>query len=88
MPPYADNERQPLTLKRVDSQPTTYYDGDYLRPYLPSITYAKDTKGRSFPGNPAEDEGKQVVQCNPDGGSTIVRIVDSCPCKQVRNASQ
>ncbi len=40
------------------------YDGDRWRPYLPAInSNISDTRGRAWPGNPAESEGLQFVNC-------------------------
>lgn len=40
----------------------------------------KDTKGRSFPGNPAKADNENFVKCWNDTESIFVTITDTCPC--------
>lgn len=40
-----------------------------------------DTRGRPFPGNPAEKDGHQWVRCWNES-SVVVKIVDNCPAVQ------
>ncbi|KXZ56876.1 hypothetical protein GPECTOR_1g790 [Gonium pectorale] len=61
-----------------------FYDGDRFRPYLPAINRnITDTRGRPWPGNPAESRGLQDVRCWDPNQVVTVRIIDSCPCRQV-----
>eukprot|EP00798_Chlamydomonas_sp_ICE-L_P020256 gene20256-27010_t len=63
------------------------FQGDPMRPILADIASdLKDEQGRSWPGNPAAEDGQQYTKCWSDK-SIRVRIVDSCPCKQVDAAT-
>ena len=42
-----------------------------------------DDFGRSFPGNSAEAQREQNVQCWNESNSVFVHIIDSCPAYQV-----
>jgi hypothetical protein len=77
---HADNQGKPIKLIKG------FYEGDRFRPYLPAINpNVTDSAGRPFPGNTAEAAGQQSVVCSSN--STLrVRIIDSCPCKQVRQS--
>lgn len=75
---HTDNERKPIKIIKG------FYEGDKFRPYLPAINpNVTDSRGRPFPGNKAEAAGEQAVVC-ASNKSLRVRIIDSCPCTQVR----
>lgn len=75
-----DNQRQPIKIWNGS------YEGDRWRPYLPALNpNVTDTEGRPFPGNPAEPQGEEFVQCYDENKTLIVRVIDSCPCTQVRS---
>ncbi|KAF5831660.1 hypothetical protein DUNSADRAFT_12764 [Dunaliella salina] len=94
--PVLDNDGQPIRIiypffENGTQSSVGYFNGDYLRPYLPSINSdVKDSFGKAFPGNPghigptgdSEDGGIVDVQCDPSINVTVI-IADSCPCKQV-----
>jgi hypothetical protein len=53
--------------------------------YLPKVSRTlKDTYGRNWPGNPAEAEGNMYTKCWDSSKEIIVRMIDTCPCTQVR----
>lgn len=55
--------------------------------YLPSIDPTfKDTLGRSWLGNPSEDNGTLYSICWKPKKTLRIRIADSCPCTQVLQA--
>jgi len=50
--------------------------------YMPQVnSKVNDTRGRPFPGNPAEKDGHQWVRCWNES-SVVVKIVDNCPAVQ------
>jgi hypothetical protein len=52
--------------------------------YLSNVTNAlTDTAGRPWPGNSAEAEGLLFTRCQEPRKELIVRMIDTCPCKQV-----
>jgi hypothetical protein len=51
-------------------------------PRLPRAQVVNDTRNRTWPGNPGESLGLQAVKCWNDSQSIIVRVIDSCPCRQ------
>jgi hypothetical protein len=56
--------------------------------YLPKVSRTlKDTYGRNWPGNPAEAEGNMYTKCWDSSKEIIVRMIDTCPCTQVRRCS-
>eukprot|EP00198_Chlamydomonas_reinhardtii_P014096 XP_001703433.1 predicted protein [Chlamydomonas reinhardtii] len=60
-----------------------YFGGDPGRTYLPAIKVVRDTRNRTWPGNPGEGQGLQVVKCWDTNKVVTVRIADACPCRQV-----
>lgn len=73
-----DNQGQPIRLVNGT------FEGDKFRPELEAINASvTDTKGRRFPGNPLRSQGKHQATCYDEKEVHLVRITDSCPCKQV-----
>jgi cullin-associated NEDD8-dissociated protein 1 len=64
----------------VIDEGTTPFKGDNGYDLQAVAPDTNDDFGRSFPGNPAKDEGLNFVQCWNDTESVFVTVVDTCPC--------
>lgn len=53
--------------------------------YLSNVTTTlPDSSGRLWPGNTAEPQGLLYTRCQTPAKELTVRVMDTCPCKQVR----